>query len=84
MTLARSGQTVRVPPGRSILMCVRDAGLDVASSCEEGICGTCETRVLEGEVDHRDSILTAEERAANDTMMVCCSRAFSDRLVLDL
>ena len=84
VTLARSGQTVRVPPGRSILMCVRDAGLDVASSCEEGICGTCETRILEGVVDHRDSILTAEERAANDTMMICCSRAFSDRLVLDI
>jgi len=84
VTLARSGQTVLVPPGRSILMCVREAGLDVASSCEESICGTCETRVLEGEVDHRDSILTAEERAANDTMMICCSRAFSDRLVLDI
>jgi ferredoxin-NADP reductase len=84
VTLARSGQTVRVPPERSILMCVREAGLDVASSCEEGICGTCETRVLSGEVDHRDSILTAEERAANDTMMICCSRAFSDRLVLDI
>jgi ferredoxin-NADP reductase len=82
--LARSGKTVRVRPESSILICVREAGLDVASSCEEGICGTCETRVLEGEVDHRDSILTAEERAANDTMMICCSRALSDRLVLDL
>ena len=84
VTLARSGKTVSVPPGLSILACIREAGLDVASSCEEGICGTCETRVLEGEVDHRDSILTAEERAANDTMMICCSRALCDRLVLDL
>ncbi len=84
VVLARSGKIVRVPPGQSILMCVREAGLDVASSCEEGICGTCETRVLEGEIDHRDSILTAEERAANDTMMICCSLAISDRLVLDL
>jgi ferredoxin-NADP reductase len=84
VSLARSNLVVHVPPDQSILASLREAGLEIASSCEEGVCGTCETRVLEGEVDHRDSILTPDEQSANDTMMICCSRAISDRLVLDL
>ncbi|MGK5173015.1 flavin reductase family protein [Geodermatophilus sp. CPCC 205761] len=82
--LAQTGTTVVVPPGTSVLQAVEDAGVAVMSSCAEGTCGTCETDVLAGEVDHRDSILTAEERAANDTMMICVSRAHCPRLVLDL
>ena len=54
------------------------------SSCEEGICGSCETAVLAGEIDHRDSLLTDDERAAGDTMLICVSRARGGRLVLDL
>ena len=56
----------------------------VPSSCRDGICGSCETKVLEGVPDHRDSLLSAKERAACTSMMVCVSRAKSDRLVLDL
>ncbi|MGI5151302.1 PDR/VanB family oxidoreductase [Plantactinospora sp. CA-294935] len=79
-----SGLTVPVPAGCSILDAVRRAGLDVLSSCTEGICGTCETTVLDGVPEHRDSLLTEEEREAGDTMMICVSRARGDRLVLDL
>ncbi len=80
----RSGITLTVPPELSILQVVENAGLGVLSSCAEGICGTCETAVLDGEVDHRDSLLTDEERATNEMMMICVSRARHDRLVLDL
>jgi ferredoxin len=62
---------------------MRAAGVSVLGSCLEGICGTCEQTVLDGEVDHRDSVLDDEEREANDCMMVCVSRARSERLVLD-
>ncbi|BBH70200.1 ferredoxin [Actinoplanes sp. OR16] len=79
-----SRRTLRVPAGRSILDVLEEAGVDVLSSCREGTCGTCETTVLAGVVDHRDSLLTEEERAANDTMFVCVSRAAGGRLVLDL
>ncbi|GAA3042648.1 PDR/VanB family oxidoreductase [Pseudonocardia yunnanensis] len=82
--LAQSGTTLTVPPDRSILEVLEDAGIQVLSSCQEGTCGTCETVVLAGEVDHRDSLLTDEEMAANDTMFICVSRAASPRLVLDL
>ncbi|HEY3717343.1 MAG TPA: PDR/VanB family oxidoreductase [Jatrophihabitantaceae bacterium] len=82
--LARSGQTVVVPPGRSILECVLEVGVDVPCSCQEGTCGSCETPVLDGVVDHRDSVLSDAERDAHNTMMVCCSRAVSPRLVLNL
>ena len=81
---ARSGLTLRVPPGTSILEAVEDAGVPVLSSCREGTCGTCETAVLDGVPDHRDSVLTAAERAADDVMMICVSRSRSPRLVLDL
>jgi ferredoxin-NADP reductase len=82
--LAQSATTLTVPPERSILEVVEDAGIQVLSSCQEGTCGTCETVVLAGEVDHRDSLLTDEEKAANDTMFICVSRAACPRLVLDL
>jgi ferredoxin-NADP reductase len=82
--LAATGTTLTVPPDHSVLEAVEEAGVSVLSSCREGTCGTCETPVLAGTVDHRDSLLTAEERAANDTMMLCVSRAACARLVLDL
>ncbi|MFF4710629.1 PDR/VanB family oxidoreductase [Streptomyces eurythermus] len=82
--LARSGITVTVPPGESVLRAVEEAGVQILSSCREGTCGTCETTVLEGTVDHRDSLLTPAEREAHDTMMICVSRAACPRLVLDL
>jgi ferredoxin-NADP reductase len=79
-----SGQTVRVATGESILDALDAAGILMPSSCREGTCGSCETTVLEGEVDHRDSVLSAQERESGKTMMVCVSRARSARLVLDL
>lgn len=81
--LARSGRTLTVPADRSIVDTLEDAGIDVEVSCLEGMCGTCETTVLEGEPDHRDSILTEDEKAQNDTMFVCVSRSRSGRLKLD-
>jgi len=82
--LALSGLSLTVPPEKSVLQVVEEAGIDVLSSCTEGTCGTCETTVLSGEVDHRDSLLTPAEQAANDTMFVCVSRAAGPRLVLEL
>jgi len=82
--LARSNITVTVPPGVSILDAVRAEIGGVMSSCEQGICSSCETAVLAGIPDHRDSVLTAKEHAANDYMMICVSRALTPRLVLDL
>lgn len=82
--LARSGCVVPVPAGVPILRAVRSAGVEVLSSCEEGTCGTCETGVLAGRVEHRDSVLTDAEREAGDVMMICVSRALDARLVLDL
>ena len=84
VVLARSGITVTVPPGTSILDAVRVAIPDVMSSCEQGICSACETPVLDGVPDHRDSVLTPKERAANNYMMICVSRACTPRLTLDL
>ena len=82
--LAKSDLTVVVPPNRSLLSVVRDVLPTVAFSCEEGNCGTCETEVLEGLPDHRDQVLTDEEREAGDTMMICVGRSLSPRLVLNL
>lgn len=82
--LRRSGRTVMVPPGQSVLQAVSDAGVAVLSSCRQGTCGTCATTVLDGEPEHRDSILDDAERAAGDCMFICVSRSCSDRLVLDL
>jgi ferredoxin-NADP reductase len=82
--LSRTGRTVVVPADRSILEVVEDAGVPVLSSCREGTCGTCETDVLGGTPDHRDSLLTPDERAAGETMMICVSRSRGGKLVLDL
>lgn len=84
LRLARSGIELPVEPGQSILELVRHAGIDAPSSCEQGICGACETTVLEGEIEHRDSILSPAERVASRTMMICCSLAKGTRLVLDM
>jgi ferredoxin-NADP reductase len=82
--LRRSGKTLAVAADQSVFDAVRGVGVSVLGSCLEGICGTCETPVLDGDVDHRDSVLDDEERAANDCMMICVSRCRSERLVLDL
>jgi cytochrome P450/ferredoxin-NADP reductase len=84
VVLQRSELTLTVPPDRSILSMVEEAGVGVLSSCAEGTCGTCETSVLEGEPDHLDSVLNDEERQAGDCMMICVSRSCTSRLVLDL
>lgn len=81
---AAAGLALVVPPDCSILEAVRRAGLEVPVACPDGRCGACETRVLEGEPDHRDGVLTGEERAFGETMMICVSRASTSRLVLDL
>lgn len=82
--LAQSGTTLSVPADRSILDVVEDAGVSVMSSCTEGTCGTCETMVCAGNPDHRDSVLSEEEREAGESMMICVSRSLGGRLVLDL
>ncbi|QWT22807.1 PDR/VanB family oxidoreductase [Subtercola sp. PAMC28395] len=82
--LELSGLTLTVPPEKTILEVVEEAGVLVLSSCREGTCGTCETPVVSGEVDHRDSVLTPEEQADNEVMMICVSRAACPRLVLEL
>jgi ferredoxin-NADP reductase len=84
VVLARSGKTVTVDAGHSILEALEFAGVNVLSSCREGTCGTCETDVLGGEPDHRDSLLTAAERESNETMFICVSRCRGARLTLDL
>ncbi len=84
IVLAKSGLTLSVAPGKTILDTLRDNGFDTPFSCTEGVCGTCETRVLEGVPDHRDLILTEAERASNKTILICCSGSKSDKLVLDL
>ncbi|WAB99751.1 PDR/VanB family oxidoreductase [Pseudomonas putida] len=82
--LARTRAIFNVPAGKSILDVVFEAGISVPSSCREGICGSCETRIISGEADHRDALLSDAEKASNTTMMICCSGAKSKRLVLDL
>ncbi|MDF3311473.1 PDR/VanB family oxidoreductase [Rhodococcus sp. T2V] len=84
VVLDRSGTSYHVPADRSILEVLDEAGEDVAYSCTEGTCGTCETRVLAGEIEHRDSVLSPAERRNGDRMMICVSRCQSRRLVLDM
>lgn len=84
VVLARSGETVRVPAGESILHAVEATGRRLLSSCQAGMCGTCETAVLEGVPEHRDSVLTTEEQNSGEMMMICVSRCAGDRLVLDI
>ncbi|MFF0769822.1 PDR/VanB family oxidoreductase [Nonomuraea wenchangensis] len=81
---ARSQQAVTVEPEQSILDALATAGVEVPSSCREGVCGTCELAVLSGAVEHRDSILTDAEKQANETMLVCVSRALTEELELDV
>lgn len=80
----RSGVTLAVDSGKTIYEVCEAAGIDVLGSCMEGVCGTCECDILEGEADHRDSVLNDAEKAANETIMICVSRSRSERLVLDL
>jgi vanillate monooxygenase ferredoxin subunit len=82
--LARRGLRLRVPPDRTILQVLTDHGVAVETSCEQGVCGTCLTRVLDGLPDHRDAFQTDAERSSNQWVTVCCSRARSPCLVLDL
>jgi phthalate 4,5-dioxygenase reductase subunit len=82
VVLEKSGKRVTVPEDRSILEALRDAGVATVSSCESGTCGTCKTRLLSGEVDHRDMVLMDEEKSEN--IMICVSRAKEGELVLDL
>jgi ferredoxin len=80
--LRRSGRTLTVPADSTALAAIRRELPDTAYSCEQGFCGTCQQRVLEGEIDHRDELLTDTERA--DSMLICVSRARSGRLVIDM
>jgi ferredoxin-NADP reductase len=82
--LARTGKEFVIPEGKSILQVLLDAGIDVDYSCELGICGACEQRVISGIPEHRDAILTEEEQASNTKVMICCAGCKSERLVLDL
>ncbi|MER6096208.1 PDR/VanB family oxidoreductase [Streptomyces sp. NPDC001728] len=82
--LRRSGLTLRVEPGRTLLDTVREAVPGVAYSCEEGWCGTCETKVLAGTPEHHDSVLGEDEKASGTTMMICVGRSRGGRLVLDI
>jgi ferredoxin-NADP reductase len=82
--LARTNTTLFVKPGQRIIDVLHAAGVNVPMSCEQGICGSCETRVLAGAPDHRDQILTEAERSEGKSMMVCCSGSLSECLVLDI
>jgi len=82
--LKRSARVITVTPAKSLLHTLLEAGVDVEHSCEEGVCGSCETRVLQGIPDHRDSVLSAADQASHQTMMVCVSGCRSGHLVLDL
>ncbi|AVP71420.1 PDR/VanB family oxidoreductase [Prescottella equi] len=82
--IASDGSVLTVPANQSILDVLLNRGIDVLSSCGEGTCGSCETPVLSGVIDHRDTVLEPSERAANDRLMICVSRAACQRLVLDL
>jgi len=82
--LARTGRTIPVPAGETILDALLKAGIAVSYACMEGVCGTCETRIVEGLPDHRDAFLSKDEQAAGTTMMICCSGSKSPTLILDL
>ncbi|QHE84740.1 PDR/VanB family oxidoreductase [Hydrogenophaga sp. BPS33] len=84
VTLARSGKSFEVRAGQTILETLTSQGVEVPSSCREGVCGVCETRVVDGIPDHRDHVLSRAEHAANSSMMICCSGSLTDELVLDL
>lgn len=82
--IASTGQSFTVPPDKSVLKVLEENGIDIPVSCEQGVCGTCITRVLEGIPDHRDMYFTDEEKEKNDQFTPCCSRAKTPVLVLDV
>jgi ferredoxin-NADP reductase len=82
--LARSGEEYFIPPGKKVLEVLFDAGVDVDYSCELGICGACETKVISGIPEHHDSVLSEEEQASNEKVMICCCGCKTERLVLDM
>jgi tetrachlorobenzoquinone reductase len=82
--LARSGEEYYIPAGKKVLEVLFDAGVDVDYSCELGICGACETRVISGTPIHHDSVLSEEEQATNEKVMICCCGCATERLVLDM
>ena len=82
--IASSGDLIDIGPEQSIVEALEAHGIDITVSCEQGICGTCLTPLIEGTPDHRDVFMTDDEHAANDMITPCCSRAKSDILVLDL
>ncbi|WP_326544287.1 PDR/VanB family oxidoreductase [Pseudorhodoferax sp.] len=82
--IASSGQNITVAKDQSVVQALLAHGIEILTSCEQGVCGTCVTRVLEGECEHRDLYFTDAEKAANDQFTPCCSRAKSAVLVLDL
>jgi ferredoxin len=82
--LRDSGLTLRVAADETVLQALRGANIDIPSDCEEGLCGSCEAVVVDGDIDHRDVVLSKSERAAGNRMMTCCSRARGPRLALDL
>lgn len=84
LELARSGKTIAVEEGETMLDALLTAGIDIGFACGEGVCGTCEVKVLDGIPDHRDHFLTDEDKASNRSIMVCCSGVKSSRLVLDI
>ncbi|MBF6277856.1 MULTISPECIES: PDR/VanB family oxidoreductase [unclassified Nocardia] len=84
VVLAKQDRTITIPPDKSILHTLEAAGVEVLSSCQQGMCGRCEQTVLEGRPDHRDEVLTPEERESNEYILICVSRCLGERLVLDL
>ncbi|SRR5579875_243878 len=84
VVLAKTGREFEVPAGKTILETLLDGGVAVPYSCKEGVCGACESKILEGTPDHRDLVLTEAEHAKNDRMMICCSGSKTTKLVLDL
>ncbi|WAB99264.1 PDR/VanB family oxidoreductase [Pseudomonas putida] len=84
VTIASTQEVLHVPADKSILQVLQDNNIDIPYSCEQGVCGTCLVRVLEGVPDHRDLYLSTSEKSANDQILTCCSRAGSNHLVLDL
>lgn len=80
----QSGVTAQVPAGQTIVDVLAGYGIDIPVSCGEGVCGTCETRVLEGIPEHRDAVLTEEQRASGEVITPCCSRSKTPRIVLDV
>ncbi len=82
--LARSNKTIFVEQDSSILFALLDAGVDLPFSCGSGLCGSCEVDVISGVPEHKDFVLTEEERASNKTMMICCSGALTEEIELDI